>query len=98
MDTQMFTTPVRKLARFFQSSRDGWKEKCQVAKQECKKLSNQVRAVEKSREHWKELARQKDQEIRELKQRLGEDKNACDRACPASLRGTRGDGINVFAV
>jgi hypothetical protein len=90
MDTNMYTTPLRKLARFFQTSRDGWKEKCQEAKQECKKLSNQVRAVEKSRDHWKELARQKELEIRELKQLLSGDKNAFDRACPAASYATRG--------
>ncbi len=90
MDAKTFTTPLRKLARFFKTSRDGWKQKCQEAKQQCKKLINQVRAVEKSRDHWKELARQKEQEMRELKQQLSEDKNAHDRACPVAACGTRG--------
>jgi predicted nucleic acid-binding Zn-ribbon protein len=76
METKTFTTPLRKLARFFEKSRDGWKEKYQQAKQQCKQLSNQARAVEKSRDHWKELVRQQEQEIRELRQQLSEDKNA----------------------
>jgi len=37
MDAKTFTTPLRKLARFFQRSRDGWKAKCQEAKRACKK-------------------------------------------------------------
>ena len=90
MDTNTYTTPIRKLARFFQTSRDGWKEKCQEAKKECKKWSNQARAVEKSRDHWKDLARQKEQEIRELKQQLSQDKNAFDSACPGASDATRG--------
>ena len=84
MDAKAFTSPVRKLARFFERSRDGWKEKCQEAKKSCKKLSNQVRAVEKSREHWKELARQQERELRELRKQGSEDKNVADRACAAA--------------
>ena len=76
MDAKMFTTPLRKLAQFFQKSRDGWKAKCQEAKRNCKRLSNQTRAVEKSRDHWKELARQYEQELRDLKKQSSEDKNA----------------------
>ena len=76
METKTFTTPLRKLARFFEKSRDGWKEKYQQAKRQCKQLSNQTRAVERSREHWKELVRQQEQEIRELRQQMSEDKNA----------------------
>lgn len=90
MDGKTFATPLRKLARFFQRSRDGWKAKCQEAKREGKKLSNQTRAVEKSRDHWKELARQREQEIRELRQQLSEDKNDPDRVGTAAAGSTRG--------
>lgn len=76
MDTPLFTTPLRKLTRFFQSSRDGWKAKCQQAKKECKLLANQVRAVEKSREHWKQVARQHEREIRELKKQLSQEQTS----------------------
>lgn len=76
METPLFTTPLRKLTRFFQSSRDGWKAKCLHAKKECKLLANQVRAVEKSRQHWKEVARQCQREIRELQKQLSQEKNS----------------------
>jgi hypothetical protein len=91
MDAKAFTTPVRKLAQFFERSRDGWKAKCQEAKTACKKLSNQVRAVEKSREHWKELARQQERELRELKKQASADKNAIDGTCAAATGGARGN-------
>lgn len=51
-----FRSPVPKLLRFFQSSRDKWKRKCHEAKHQCKLLRNQVRAVEKSRAQWRSRA------------------------------------------
>ena len=53
MESDELKSPVRKLVRFFRSSRDGWKSKYQEAKRNNKRLVNQVRVVEKSREHWK---------------------------------------------
>ena len=44
-----YRSPVRKLARFFEQSRNRWKRKCQAAKRRNKLLGNQLRAVEKSR-------------------------------------------------
>ena len=75
MDATMFTSPLRKLVRFFQKSRDAWKAKCQEAKKNCKKLSNQTRAVEKSRDHWKEVARRHQEALQALQLKLSEDKN-----------------------
>ena len=63
-------SPLRKLVRFFQRSRDGWKAKYAAQKQECKLLSNQVRAVEKSRAKWRQDAEQAQQQIRELQHEL----------------------------
>ena len=40
-------SPLRKLVRFFEGSRDGWKAKCAARAEECKLLGNQVRAVER---------------------------------------------------
>lgn len=64
-DVQEFSSPVRKLTRFFHSSRNGWKRKCQEAKQANKRLKNQVRAVELSRERWK-------QQVADLQLRIAE--------------------------
>jgi SMC interacting uncharacterized protein involved in chromosome segregation len=44
------------LVRFFESSRDGWKEKHHELKRTCKLLQNQTRAMEKSRASWQARA------------------------------------------
>ena len=63
-------SPLRKLSRFFRSSRDRWKLKYSMLKQSNKLLGNQVRAVEKSREKWKQEARQAQRQARQLQQEL----------------------------
>jgi len=69
-DVQEFSSPLRKLAPFFQSSRDKWKRKCLVAKQHLKRLKTQVRAVERSRHHWKQAVREQRRRIAELESQL----------------------------
>lgn len=69
-DAREYKSPVLKLTRFFERSRDNWKSKHRVAKQQCKKLENQVRAVEKSRAHWKEQAKQQTRLVRDLERQL----------------------------
>ena len=71
---------MRKLVRFFQKSRDGWKAKCQEARAANKRLANQTRAVERSRACWREKAESAQRELRELKsQRKPADKSAESR-------------------
>jgi hypothetical protein len=65
-----YKSPVSKLLPFFVTSRNNWKGKHHRLKAKCKKLSNQVRAVEKSRQHWKEVAEQGQQRIGELEREL----------------------------
>ena len=78
MEAQVFKSPQRKLIALFQRSRDGWKAKCKEVKRQCKKLSNQVRAVEKSRAHWREIARQEQERARQLACELERLKRAVD--------------------
>ena len=61
---------VRKLVRFFQRSRDGWKAKYFAKKEQYKLMGNQVRAVEKSRAKWRQAAEQAQQQVRQLQQEL----------------------------
>src|SRR5262245_28121083 len=77
----VYKSPVSKLLPFFERSRNRWKEKHHSLKAKCKKLSNQVRAVEKSRQLWKQLVQEEQQRIRELERELEELK-----------RGAGGDG------
>ncbi len=73
-ESREFRSPQRKLVRFFQRSRDNWKRKCREAKQRCKLLANQVRAVEKSRERWHAEAEAARRRVEELEQTLAEQK------------------------
>jgi hypothetical protein len=74
-----FRSPVRKLVRFFQRSRDNWKRKCIEAKRRCKLLANQVRAVEKSRAEWRARAEELAERVSRLEGELSELKR---RAAP----------------
>lgn len=67
-----YKSPIRKLTRFFETSRDGWKSKHHDLKAVLKLAQNQVRAVEKSREMWRRRAEESDQRVRELEAELAE--------------------------
>ncbi len=51
-----YTSPTRKLVRFFESSRNKWKAKHHGVKEQFKLAQNQIRAVEKSRGKWRQDA------------------------------------------
>ena len=72
--TREFRSPHRKLVRFFERSRNQWKQKCVDAKKRCKLLANQVRAVDKSRERWRNQAEAAEQRVRDLEQMLADPK------------------------
>lgn len=66
----MFKSPVTKLVKFFERSRDGWKAKCQTAKSRSKHWANQARAVERSRDTWRAKAESAERNLRQLTQEL----------------------------
>jgi len=70
VDTPRLKSPVKKLADFFHRSRDKWKAKYFVKRNESILLANKVRAVEKSRQHWKELAQSAQQHAKQAKAEL----------------------------
>ncbi len=49
-----YKSPIHKLVRFFEKSRDNWKEKYKETKINNKRLENKVRFLEKSRNSWKQ--------------------------------------------
>lgn len=65
-----YRSPLKKLVRFFEKSRDAWKSKYQELRQRLKKAENQVRDVEKSRDHWKEVARHERDRAKQLEREL----------------------------
>lgn len=75
----MFRSPLPKLVKFFQKSRDGWKAKCRAVREQNKLLGNQVRAVEKSRDHWRRVAEEARRRQGELERELKDLKCAAGR-------------------
>ena len=55
---KIYKSPVRKLARFFEKSRDQWKAKCRKAKATVKRLKSRVCFLEESRDRWKSQAKE----------------------------------------
>lgn len=74
-----YRSPMRKLVRFFEKSRDNWKRKCQESKKQIKLVNNQARAVEKSREQWRQRAEQLSEQLQQVHQELAELKRASCR-------------------
>ena len=68
-----YSSPPRKLLRFFLKSRDQWKAKCQRAKATVKRLENRVRFLEKSKERWKSKAQALEKENAQLKAQAPEE-------------------------
>ena len=68
----MYKSPIRKLAVFFEKSRDGWKRKCQTARGKAKYWSNQARAVTRSRDQWRARADAATEQLQALQQELAE--------------------------
>jgi hypothetical protein len=64
------TSLIRKLMRFFKSSRDKWKAKYFELRKRYRVVDNKVRAVTKSRERWRQTAEQAHQEARRLRGEL----------------------------
>lgn len=70
-----YKSPVRKLARFFEQSRDQWKAKCRAAKALVKRLKQRIRRLEESRAQWKRRA----QELKAEMERLAAEQQALER-------------------
>lgn len=69
---KIYKSPVRKLVRFFERSRDQWKAKCRAAKKMLKRLKNRVRFLEKSRARWKKRSEELEEEMDRLKSEQAE--------------------------
>ena len=65
MDTAQFKSPVKKLVEFFRRSRNKWKAKYFVKRDDSILLANKVRAIQKSRTYWRELAQDAQQKAKQ---------------------------------
>ena len=61
-----YKSPVRKLAHFFEKSRDQWKAKCREAKTAIKRLKSRIRFLEESRARWKNRSQELGAELTRL--------------------------------
>ena len=64
-----YTSPMRKLVRFFEQSRDQWKAKQHQVQIVRKRLENRVRFLEKSQAQWKSRAKEAEGEVARLQTR-----------------------------
>ena len=62
-----YKSPIRKLSRFFESSRDKWKHKCKEAKYQVKILKNRVRFLENSKAELKNRVNELEKELKKVR-------------------------------
>ncbi len=65
-----YLSPKRVLARAFEISRDLWKGKYNLSREELKALRTDVRDLRRSREHWRAKAEALEQKAKELQTQL----------------------------
>ncbi len=73
-ETKQYRSPIKKLAKFFEQSRDRWKARCLEAKGRIKLLHTKVADLQASRERWKEEAKRLRVEVAQLGNEFEEQK------------------------
>jgi chromosome segregation ATPase len=85
---KVYKSPVRKLARFFEKSRDQWKAKCREAKKTIKHLENRVRFLEESRARWKSRAQELETRVKQMEVKERESKEKLETLEPRGSKKT----------
>ena len=85
---KVYKSPVRKLARFFEKSRDQWKTKCREAKEAIKYLENRVRFLEESRARWKSRAQELETRVKQMEVKERESKEKLETLEPRGSKKT----------
>jgi hypothetical protein len=75
-ETKEYRSPQKKLLKFFERSRDQWKQKCLDAKLRVKRLHTKVANLNASREKWKKEAKEALQQVARLEAQVEELKRA----------------------
>ena len=68
-DDSGYKSPIRKLVKFFENSRDSWKSKCQEAKYKVKMLQNKVRYLEKRKAELNKRVKELEKELQQHRQK-----------------------------
>ena len=74
MEAKQYRSSTRKLVKFFERSRDQWKQKCLGAKLRVKRLHTKVADLQGSRQRWTGEAKQLRAEVARLQAELEEQK------------------------
>ncbi len=65
MQEKIYKSPIKKLVKFFESSRDNWKRKYYEKKIELKRATNRIYDLEKRKDEWKDRAIKAEQRLNE---------------------------------
>jgi len=65
MQEKKYKSPLKKLVKFFEESRDKWKEKYVEKSKELKRVTNRIYDLETRKEHWKKRALEAEQKLKE---------------------------------
>jgi chromosome segregation ATPase len=72
MEVKTYRSPTKKLLRFFERSRNGWKQKCQRAKVRIKRLCGRVQKLKVSRNRWKVQTQSLSSELEQIREELAQ--------------------------
>ena len=65
-----YKSPLKKLVKFFEESRDKWKEKYFEKKKELKRTQNRIYDLNNRKEEWKERALKAEKELTNFKSEI----------------------------
>jgi len=74
MPEKTYKSPLKKLVKFFEKSRDSWKEKYFEKTKELKRAKNQINDLKYRKEDWKERAKKAEDALKEINSKSVEDK------------------------
>jgi len=74
MQEKTYKSPLKKLVKFFEKSRDNWKNKYVEKKKELKRALNQINDLKKRKEMWKDRAIEAENRLKEIEKDLAETK------------------------
>ncbi|SFV63291.1 hypothetical protein MNB_SV-12-1597 [hydrothermal vent metagenome] len=66
MQEKTYKSPLKKLVKFFETSRDKWKNKYFEKTKELKRAKNQINDLKQRKEDWKERAKKAEDALEEI--------------------------------
>jgi chromosome segregation ATPase len=75
MQEKTYKSPLKKLVKFFEKSRDNWKNKYFKKKKELKRATNRIYDLESRKDEWKERALKAERKVEEMNKNFSEKKH-----------------------